>query len=92
MQLDESESIDITDCININLPNLKEIYSKMEFYDILRATYDAVKKEVNDTPSRAIHYCTWINTRVPSYCNGKDHDILNDICGDTKSRCPQPCN
>ena len=92
MQLNESETINIADCTNINLSQLEELHSNMEFYSILSNTFTAVREEVNDPISGPIHYCTWINTRIPDYCTGQDHVILNDICGDTKSTCAQPCN
>lgn len=92
MQLNESENITITDCTNINPSEVIELYSRMEFYDILKDTIQVMKEEVEKLPSGSIHSCTWINTRIPSYCTGKKHDILNTICGDIKRECPQPCS
>ena len=86
MQLNESENITITDCTNINPAEVIQLYSRMEFYDILKDTIQVMKKEVK-LPSAEIHSCTWINTRIPSYCTDKKHDILNTICGKIKNDC-----
>ena len=96
-QINQSDHIDITDCVNINITQLKAIHSRLVLHDTLKSTLDTVEKALNNVKSDAAHYCGWINDRILGNCDNAQNmnyglrDALNDICTDERPCYPTLC-
>jgi hypothetical protein len=85
-QLNESPDIHIPDCTNIDLPQLEEIYLRMDLYETLESTLNDVQKllrtDMLSADTHRIHTCAWMNHRVLDNCavNYGHRDALNVLC------------
>ena len=93
-----------SNCTNVNLSHLEEIYSfRVGLYDASVSTHLAASAVSTVIPvsSHRIHYCAWMNDRILDNCSSNQtmdyvhRDTLNEICGPTPRGppChPQLCN
>ena len=84
MQLKSADLPIDSDCTNINLSQLEQVYSRLELYDTIVNTMSAVS-HVIPVSSHRIHYCAWMNNRILDNCSNQNMDYshfstLNAIC------------
>ena len=81
------KSVDLpidSDCTNINLSQIEQVYSRLELYDTIVNTMSAVS-HVIPVSSHRIHHCAWMNSRILDNCSNQSmdyshRDTLNAIC------------
>lgn len=84
-----------TNCTDIAVTRLEEIYSRLKLYDIIsKARTSVLNIYPNLIRTDLVHFCAWMNDRLLGNCmepqvyNSELRDALNNVCGG-KGRCRQ---